>query len=73
MSMWALYSLTWPKFYSEGRFVIPSDPVPWAGIVLIGLAIVMLFEAIRILLSLGKPPAAKEEVLAGKAVTQPVG
>jgi carbon starvation protein len=73
MSMWALYALTWPKFYSDGKFKMPTDPVPWAGVVLIALAIVMLFEAVRILLSLGRPPAPKHERTVTAPMTQPVG
>ena len=50
---------------------MPNDPIPWIGLVLIVLALMMLIEAIRILLSLGTPPAAKLEALpvaAGSAV-----
>jgi carbon starvation protein len=73
MSMWALYALTWPSFYKDGHFNVPTDPVPWAGIVLIVLALVMLFEAIRILLSLGTPPSTKQETVPAASVTQAVG
>ena len=59
MSMWALCLMTLPRFVNaSGRFTRPTDPVPWIGLVLIGLALLMLVEAIRILLSLGTPPAA---------------
>ena len=47
--------------------IAPSDPVPWIGLVLLVLAALMLIEAIRILLSLGTPPAAKLEVLPAAA------
>ena len=40
--------MTLPKFRSENGFVLPADPVPWAGVVLLSLAAVMLFEAIRV-------------------------
>jgi len=63
MSMWALVRLTWPGFVVEGKFHLPADPVPWAGVLLLGLAMVMLVEAIRILLTLRTPPSAKDEVL----------
>jgi carbon starvation protein len=53
MSTWALLTMTLPKFTSEGKFTIPSDPVPWIGLVLMSLAAVMLVEAIRILLGTG--------------------
>lgn len=50
MSTWALVSMTLPKFFdSAGGFVAPRDPVPWVGLVLMGLAAVMLVEAIRVI------------------------
>src|SRR5438876_599841 len=62
MSTWALCLMTLPRFRLDGQFSAPTDPVPWIGLVLIVLAALMLVEAIRILLSLGTPPAAKLEV-----------
>jgi len=50
MSTWALASMTWPKFSTPGGFVLPIDPVPWAGLVLLSLAAVMLIEAVRVIL-----------------------
>ena len=67
MSTWALAAMTWPKFHSPTGWTIPRDPVPWVGIVLIGLAVLMLIEAIRILSSLGTPPAARPELVAAPA------
>ncbi|MDX1946706.1 MAG: carbon starvation CstA family protein [Pirellulaceae bacterium] len=62
MSTWALVAMTLPKFRDEaGGLVIPRDPIPWIGVVLLILAAIMLFEAIRILLSLGTPPEPKGE------------
>jgi carbon starvation protein len=62
MSTWALCLMTLPRFVaSGGGLTAPKDPVPWIGLVLIVLAVLMLVEAIRILLSLGTPPAAKRE------------
>ena len=58
MSTWALVSMTLPEFYSAGQWKVPTNIVAWAGVVLIALAALMLVEAIRILLSLGAPPAA---------------
>ena len=49
MSTWALASITLPQFQGVNGFVLPVDPVPWAGVVLLGLAAVMLVEAIRAL------------------------
>ena len=59
MSTWALISITLPKFWSkDGKLDVPTDPVPWIGLVLLGLAALMLIEAVRILLTLRTPPAA---------------
>jgi carbon starvation protein len=49
MSTWALASMTLPKFRNADGFALPADPVPWAGLVLLSLAAVMLVEAIRVL------------------------
>jgi carbon starvation protein len=50
MSTWALVSMTWPKFFdSDGRFAAPRDVVPWVGVILLGLAALMLVEAIAVL------------------------
>ena len=62
MSTWALASMTWPKFFKDGSPVLPYDPVAWAGVVLIGLALLMLVEAIRVIASLGSPPRLQPEV-----------
>jgi hypothetical protein len=64
MSTWALCLMTLPKFQGiGGGLAIPRDLVAWIGLVLIVLAALMLIEAIRILLSLGTPPAPKIEAL----------
>jgi carbon starvation protein len=50
MSTWALVSMTWPKFFDKaGSFVAPREVVPWIGVVLLGLAALMLVEAIAVL------------------------
>jgi carbon starvation protein len=68
MSTWALVSMTAPRFWtSAGTLAVPTDPVPWIGLVLLILAVLMLIEAIRILLSLGSPPATKLEALPAAA------
>jgi carbon starvation protein len=54
MSTWALAGITLPRFRSETGLVLPADPVPWAGVVLLVLAAVMLVEAIR---AIALPPA----------------
>ena len=61
MSTWALAAMTLPRFRDASGWKLPADPVPWVGLVLIGLAALMLIEAIRILASLGTPPEAKGE------------
>jgi carbon starvation protein len=55
MSIWALSTMTLPKFWTTDGLAVPRDPVPWIGLVLMVLALLMLAEAIRILLSLGTP------------------
>jgi carbon starvation protein len=62
MSTWALMTMTVPKFRtSEGAWTAPSDPVPWIGLVLLGLAALMLVEAVRVLgASVGGPPRSGE-------------
>jgi carbon starvation protein len=60
MSTWALVAMTLPKFRTPAGLSLPADPVPWAGIVLLGLAAVMLVEAIRaVVLPPGPPPAGR--------------
>lgn len=50
MSTWALISMTWPKFFDKaGSFSAPREVVPWVGVVLLGLAALMLIEAIAVL------------------------
>lgn len=50
MSTWALISMTWPKFFDKaGSFTAPNEVVPWIGVVLLGLAALMLVEAIAVL------------------------
>jgi len=47
MSTWALAMMTLPNFRGADGLVLPADPVPWAGLVLLALAAVMLVEAVR--------------------------
>jgi carbon starvation protein len=68
MSTWALVVMTWPKFQGEsGGFQLPADPVAWAGVVLVGLAALMLVEAIRVIMGTGTPPRAQEALAAQPA------
>jgi carbon starvation protein len=65
MSSWALVTMTWPKFFnSAGSFAAPHDPVPWAGVLLIALAVLMLVEAVRALAGGNNPPAPLKPALA---------
>jgi carbon starvation protein len=66
MSTWALAEMTLPKFKdaATGRFLAPTDLVPWAGLVLIALAALMLVEAVRSLASAPTPPAGMKPAIA---------
>jgi carbon starvation protein len=61
MSTWALISMTWPRFVSEsGTLAAPKEVVPWVGLILLGLAALMLVEAMVVLWgdqSAAPPPA----------------
>ena len=69
------------KFFdaASGRFAAPTDPVPWAGVVLIALAALMLVEAVRAIVG---PQIAADGAEAGAGVvtgvhecllTEPIG
>jgi len=58
MSTWALAAMTLPRFRADAGFALPADPVPWAGVVLLLLAAIMLVEAIRALVISQGPPGA---------------
>ncbi len=66
MSTWALAEMTLPKFFdaATGSFTVPADPVPWAGVVLIALAAVMLVEAIRAIAGSSAPPSGLKPAMA---------
>ena len=50
MSIWAIITLTRPKFFPANReFTLPREVVPWVGVVLFCLAVLMLIEAILVL------------------------
>jgi carbon starvation protein len=56
MSTWALANMTYNDLRKDGEFVnFLANPVPYIGLVLLGLAVVMLIEAIRVLLLTGSP------------------
>jgi hypothetical protein len=64
--------MTFPRFWKDGQFSLPRmpkgdgiDPVPFIGLLLIVLALLMLIEAIRVLISLGgSPPQSRLEPVA---------
>ena len=58
MSTWALATMTLPRFRTAAGFALPADPVPWAGLVLLSLAAVMLVEAVRVILLPPGPPGS---------------
>ena len=66
MSTWALATMTLPRFYDAetSSFVAPADPVPWAGLVLIALAALMLVEAIRAIAASPTPPSSLQPAMA---------
>lgn len=65
MSTWALAKMTVPRFFtSAGEFAPPRDPVPWAGVILMGLAALMLVEAIRALAGGTAPPTRGQPAVA---------
>ena len=67
MSTWALTEMTLPRFRSDTGLTFPADPVPWAGLVLLALAAVMLVEAIRALAAPPAPPGRTPEPTAWAA------
>jgi carbon starvation protein len=76
MSTWALVAMTLPKFRSPTGLVLPADPVPWAGLVLLALAAVMLVEAIIALVAPagpGGPQAGRVAVREGAAWSAATG
>jgi carbon starvation protein len=71
MSTWALL-----RFVKNGFFTptwhfkgIPTDPVPWAALVLVGLAGLLLVEAVRIFFSTLPPKPSEQEAEAGPLPT----
>jgi carbon starvation protein len=64
MSTWALANMTFPKLLGENRPTFLADPVPYVGLVLLGLAAAMLVEAVRVLFfSAPAPPRAPQAAL----------
>ncbi|HLQ46960.1 MAG TPA: carbon starvation CstA family protein, partial [Planctomycetaceae bacterium] len=72
MSTWALISMTWPKFFDgSGNFAASKEVVPWVGVVLLGLAALMLVEAIAVLAGgrSASPPSQAGELPAAVGVS----
>jgi carbon starvation protein len=59
MSIWALGTMTAPSFWNGERWAVPTDPVPWIGLVLMALAALMLIEAVRVIFA-GTPTPPRE-------------
>ena len=69
MSVWALGSMTLRSFVGPGGLRVPSGPVPWVGLVLIGLASLMLVEGIRVVLGVRLPTLAPKPSPAATAAS----
>ncbi|MFM7206653.1 MAG: carbon starvation protein A [Planctomycetaceae bacterium] len=68
MSTWALAGMTLPRFRGPGGgWILPVDPVPWVGLLLLGLAAVMLVEAARAIAG-GSPPAIRPHLIAAHQI-----
>jgi carbon starvation protein len=58
MSVWALAEIVRTKFMTTEGLRLTADPVPWVALILVGLAVLMLVEAARVLWGvMGGPPA----------------
>jgi len=57
MSTWALCRFIKTGFFGAQGLQLPRDPVPYIAVVLVGLAMLLLVEAIKVFLSL-RPPTA---------------
>lgn len=66
MSTWALLNMTLPKLLAANRPSFLADPVPYVGLVLLGLAAAMLLEALRVIFvqNAGPPMGPKVAVKA---------
>ncbi len=53
MSVWALWQIMGQSYAAKG---FSRDPILWVALVLMALAALMLWEAIRVLLRAGGPP-----------------
>lgn len=62
MSGWALLRYARAGFFTEDWHYkgLPGEAVPWAAVVLVGLAALLLIEAIRVFLGAARPPVGPE-------------
>ncbi len=68
MSIWALSIMTLPKLFGSEPPSFLQDPVPYVGLTLLLLALVMMFEAIRVLFFSSPPSSASPQTqIAGAA------
>lgn len=61
MSVWAITNIVWRTFAQQG---ITFDPVPWVGLVLVALAVLMLVEAFKVLARPRPTPTPPDAVTA---------
>lgn len=69
MSTWALLRMTLPKFQLDGQWTVPTDPVPWVGLILLVLAGLMLLEAIAVLFLAGPSGPTRPSKMPAVAAT----
>jgi carbon starvation protein len=63
MSTWSLIRFIRAGVISKtGEWQLPKEPVPWVAMVLIGLALLLLIEAIRVFASSQPPSAGTPEI-----------
>ncbi|GMW02720.1 MAG: carbon starvation protein A [Candidatus Hydrogenedentota bacterium] len=62
MSAWALLRFARNGFFTpDWQFKgMPADPVPWVALILVGLAAILLFEAILVFRGTATPPSAQQ-------------
>lgn len=62
MSVWALLVIIGRSFRGAAGFQLTGDPVAWVGLVLVGLAALMLVEALRTIFGTAPRPPVKPEL-----------
>jgi carbon starvation protein len=69
MSVWALLLMVKKGFLAAEGFRFTANPVPWVALILVGLALLMLVEAVRVLNQLRPPGTAISHGTAAPAVS----